>query len=227
MISLLCPTRGRPTGVREFAESALGTAAGAVEIVFVADSDDAEGASAIRLLDREHPHVTSVIVDERLVLSEYWNLAAAIASGSILGHMGDDIRFRTPGWDQAVRGAFAHFPDRIAFVYGDDGNQHEALGTHGFLSREWVSTVGYFVPPYFSSDMNDLWLHEVAGALNRRVYLPEVVTDHLHPDFGKGELDATHRERIERGARDRVGEMYARLHSERVADAEKLRAVMT
>ena len=42
--------------------------------------------------------------------------------------------------------------------------------THGFLHRNWVETVGYFVPPYFSSDFNDTWLNEVADMIGRKIY---------------------------------------------------------
>jgi glycosyl transferase/beta-hydroxylase protein BlmF len=104
-------------------------------------------------------------------------------------HAGDDIRFTTPGWDTQVRQAFAQSQDKILLVQGDDlSPNREVLATHGFLHRRWVETVGYFLPPLFSCDWNDVWLTEIADALERRVMLP-FVTEHQHYSFGKRPAD--------------------------------------
>jgi len=162
-------------------------------------------------------------VGPRIMLSEMWNEAAKRTTGDILMHCGDDIAFRTPGWDTQVEQAFAVWPDRIGLVYGRDGIHDERLSTHAFVGRPWVEALGYLVPPYFSSDMNDLWNYEVAGMVGRRQFLPQVYTEHMHPAVGKGELDLTHRERMARGARDNVEDLYRRLAPERERDVQWLR----
>lgn len=193
------------------------TAEGPLELVTRLDDDDLA----------DYPDLGDVrIVGPRGLLSAYWNECYAASSGEIVMHAGDDIRFRTVAWDTLVQAAFESVADRILFVHGDDGFQHERLGTHGFLHRRWVETLGYFVPPYFSSDYNDTWLTEVADSIGRRVYLPDVVTEHLHPNAGKGEWDQTHRERLERHGRDNVDSLYASLANARAEDAAKLTAVM-
>lgn len=222
MISLLIPTRNRPEWVERMWRSAVATAEGEVEFCFYFDDDDLT-SEVVWGAFKANGAATK---GERLVLSEAWNRAYELASGEILMHASDDIVFRTPGWDRFITETFDRFPDRLVFVYGSDGYQDERLGTHGFLSREWVETVGYFVPPYFSSDFNDLWLHEVAGMIGRRVYVPEVFIEHMHPDAGKAQWDQTHLERKERHRRDRPDLLYRSLASEREADAEKLRARM-
>lgn len=216
MISLLVPTRGRPEGFARMVRSAIDTAwsPDRVEVVAYQDADDqryAEGWS------------DQTIVGERIVLSEMWNRCAEAARGNILMQCADDLVFRSEGWDAHIAKAFDACSDRIIFVHGDDGNQGDKLGTHGFLHRRWVDVLGYFVPPYFSSDYNDVWLTEVADALKRRVYVPEVFTDHLHYSFGKGVVDRTHQERLERHVRDDVRGKYERLAPERAADVTKLR----
>ena len=125
-----------------------------------------------------------------------------------------------------MENAFAGVEDRILFVHGDDGIQGARIGTHGFLHQRWVDTVGYFVPPYFSSDYNDLWLTEVADAIGRRRYIPQVLTEHLHYSVGKSPVDANTRERLERHAADNVDERYRQLVGERDEDARKLREAM-
>ena len=163
------------------------------------------------------------------MLSECWNVcakAAMLRRSEILMHGGDDIEFQTPGWDQQVRDAFAASDDKILLVQGDDlSPNREALATHGFVHRRWVETVGYFLPPLFSCDWNDVWLTEVADAIGRRVMLP-FVTEHAHYSFDKRERDRTDLEREERGRDDDVVGLFNRTKGDRVRDAEKLRKAM-
>lgn len=222
-LSVLCPTRNRPGNVERMTESAQVTADGIVEFVFYTDSD-APGSVPETISSRDHARV---LTGERIVLSDMWNACAAQAGGQILMQCDDEVIFRTPGWDAMVAAAFAQYPDHIAFVHGRDLYQPDGtFGTLGFLHRRWVDTVGYFTPPHFSCDYGDTWLNDVSNALGRRVYLPEVITEHLHPVAGKAQWDATHLERLARGARDDVAGLYGRLAPQRQADVVKLRGVM-
>lgn len=220
VISVCCPTRGRPDNMRRLAESIRATAAGEVELVFYIDLDD--GPSVATAVELKARHV----IGERIVLSDMWNACAAAAAGDILMQCGDDIVFRTPGWDTAVTAEFDACPDRILLVHGDDGVHGARLATHGFVHRTWVDAVGYFLPPGFSCDMSDLWLNDVAIALSRRVYLPHLLTEHMHPIVGKASLDQTHRDRLAAGRRDNVHALYAARAGERAADVAKLRHVI-
>ena len=225
MISLCCPTRGRPNNMMRFARSAKETAEQQVEIVWRLDDDDPD---SIYIADRlELEYIRSVtIIGKRRVLSEYWNECAQVAGGDVLGHMGDDIVFRTPGWDTRISEAFDRWPDRIGFVHGRDGVHDDRLGTHGFVSREWVTALGRMVPPHFAHDYNDTWLTEVADRIGRRVFLPDVVTEHMHPDVGKAPMDQTYIDHAKAGERDNVAVLYPSLAAERASDARKLLAVM-
>lgn len=217
-ISLLVPTRERPGQLARFCDSALRLAErpDRVQVVVYIDRDDDTYDNF------DWPDRAVVVAGDRITLSECWNRCHAAATGPIFGHMGDDIVFRTPGWDRMVRDVFASWPDRIVFVHGADGIQNDRLGTHGFLHERWVDTVGYFVPPHFSSDFNDTWLTDVADRIGRRVYVPNLVTEHLHFSVGKAEIDRNTLDRLARHQADRVEELYATLESERVADAAKL-----
>lgn len=220
MISVLVPTRNRPDSVKRLLNSALNTASFTPEFIFYVDEDDTSSIDVIN----DHDAVTQIIVGPRVVLSEMWNRCAELAQFDVMMHCGDDIVFRSDHWDELVLNEFDKVPDKILLVYGNDGFQGEKLGTHSFIHRNWVETVGYFVPPYFSSDYNDTWLNEVAVALGRRVYVPEIFTEHMHPAAGKGVLDVTHQERLARHTRDNVENIYASKQDERFADVKKLQA---
>lgn len=223
MISVLLPTRGRPSNVERLLTSSLETADTEVEFILYVDDDDHTGDATREVAARLG---ATVHVGPRVVLSQMWNECWRLARHDVVMHCGDDIVFRTNGWDTRVLAEFERFPDRIVLVHGRDGFQDDRLATHGFLHRRWVETVGYLVPPYFSSDYNDTWNTEVADALGRRVYLPDVYTEHMHPVVGKGPLDQTHQERLARHRADDVARIYRDHAPERTADVEKLRRVI-
>ena len=198
-----------------------------LEFVFYVDNDDdSYDFDTIKALTPSP--LVKVVRGPRIVLSKMWNLCWEVASGPFYLHTGDDLVFRTPGWDQRFLEPFDAVPDKILFVHGDDGAWGERgpnFGTHGMIHANWTDTVGYFVPPYFSSDYNDTWLNDVANALGRRRYV-NVLTEHMHFAFNKGPLDETHRERLERHARDNVDALYYSAEHEtlRGQDVEKLKA---
>lgn len=222
-ISICCPTRNRPEQVRRMLNSINATVAGAVEVVFYTDEDDSQSA----FFGAEYGNVTiKHIIGARQTLSNCWNECAksASATGDILMFAGDDITFNTKGWDKMVINTFESHPDKFIFVHGDDGHWGSKFGTHGFLHRKWVDTVGYLLPPYFVSDFGDTWINDMANMLGRgrRVYL-NFVTEHHHPAWGKAEIDQTHKERLERHAKENPQALYESLRPQLLADVEKLR----
>lgn len=221
LISILVPTRGRPGDFVRLVKSVydMATHGNRIEVVAYLDDDDADNYKP-RLLG------VNYVVGPRILLSECWNRCYENAKGDIFMHCGDDIVFETPGWDTIVRKEFDKSADKLIFVHGDDLGPHgKEFGTHGFVHRRWVETIGYFVPPLFSSDWNDVWLNDVANMIGRRVAVP-IVTEHHHYTFGKSHRDKTHAEREERGQRDDVVQLFKDTQKERNHDAALLRAAM-
>lgn len=220
MISLLCPTRGRPAEFKRMSDSAfdLATHDRQVELIAYHDEDDTSGYYGLKRVQW--------VFGPRILLSSTWNECYKHARGDILMHCGDDIIFRTPGWDSIVRKTFAEAPDPYICVHGDDCSPNtDALATHGFYHRKWVETLGYFMPPYFSSDWNDVWLTEVADEIGRRIKIP-IITEHMHYAFGKAEHDQTYAERELRGIEDDVVKLFNETKKLRKADAKKLKAAI-
>ena len=220
-ISLLCPTRNRSNFMKELWESVLSTAENhnEIELIFYIDNDDTKSIEMYKTLGDN----VNAVIGERGNgnLSEMWNKCYDQSKADIVMHCGDDIRFRTKNWDTTVLSKFNEYTDKIVLVYGNDGIRHDDLATHGFLHKNWIKTIGYFLPPYFASDMNDYWLTTVARNIGRLQKI-NIYTEHLHPAVGKHELDITHQERIERGKRDNVRQLYANKENEREEDCKKL-----
>lgn len=224
-IALLTPTRGRPHNITRLVESARATAdePDLLEFVFYVDIDDPTSDNAIERLAMGGVPNTMTVAGGRIVLSQMWNECANAARADIMMHCGDDIVFRTDGWDTLIVKTFAQYPDGIVLVHGRDGYQDERLATHGFRHRRWMNVVGNFVPPYFVSDYNDTWVTEIADKIGRRVYLPELYTEHMHPVNGKGPLDQTHQDRLSRHVQADPGSLYQKLAPEREQEVRILR----
>jgi glycosyl transferase/beta-hydroxylase protein BlmF len=207
--------------MRRMVDSGRETSTGQVEYVFYIDDDDPASVEMASTLHHEKADVFW-ITGPRILMSSMWNECQKCARYDVYQHSCDETIYRTVGWDTAVLAAMDEWPDKIGLVYGRDGIHDQALATHGFITRNWVEAVGYFVPPYFSSDYNDLWLHQVAEAVGRLHFLPEVYTEHMHPAVNKGPLDLTHQERLTRHGQDGVDALYASLAGKRNEDVEKL-----
>ena len=192
-----------------------------VEVVAYVDDDDSSYAG-LKL-----PRLT-LIRGPRIVLSEEWNKCWEKAKGKIYGHMGDDIVFRTRGWDTEVIKAIAAFPAQIGVVWCNDANdesQRNEFGTHCFIHKNWTDVTGRFLPPYFASDYNDTWLNEVSKELGKQNYLHHVITEHMHFSVGKSEMDENTRERLERHTRQNPEAIYNSREKriERLEEVERLR----
>lgn len=210
MISLLLPTRQRPKQLLRLVESIQATATRPelIELVTWVDDDD-------NTYDRTSIDLPWTVVrgprvheDGLVNLSAKWNKCYEFAKGDIIQHCGDDIVFRTPGWDDIVYDAFDAVPDKILFAFGKDGIQDENnFGTHGFIHRKWVETVGYLFPPLFVSDYNDVFLNDVAKLIGRHQEMP-IYTEHMHFIANKATIDTNTAERLQRHATHRPQDLY-------------------
>ena len=177
MISILCPTRGRPDNVVRKVQSILSTASepNLVEILFYVDLDDYTFPNEIL----EFSNVKKV-VGPRMWLSILQNILYAQASGEIIMYSGDDVVFESNNWDKMVRNEFSASEDKILLVYGSDGGYYgEKIALHGFLHREWINAVGCWVQPGRAVPY-DYWHTENARQIGRLRYLNNVKFKHIH-----------------------------------------------
>lgn len=202
-IDILIPTRGRPDRLHDMMMSAIDTANSLdlLRLYWYLDEDDVTN-------DCKYSEDNGLIythVGKQKTLSQCWNDLYKLGTGEILMHCSDDIIFETQGWDTIVRDYFADKP--VGLLYGQDGHQDENCATHSFTTRKAADIIGYFVPPYFEADWNDVWLHKVYKGLAERTgkpylkYDPRIMTRHLHKNVDAKYDDETYRLAEERRQR--------------------------
>jgi glycosyltransferase involved in cell wall biosynthesis len=224
--SIIVPTRKRPVAVCELVESIVNTSDNfdLVEILFYIDKDDIESENCILSLQEKYgDNIKYTSSREDINLSQMWNYVYdTISTGDIIMLCADDIRFRTNSWDTLVRNEFLKVEDKIILVYGDDKIHSINHATHSFVHRKWIETSGFWLPPYFCHDYVDTWLFEVSNRLVRSVYLPSVVTDHMHYSFGKSAYDSTAEKKLLNASIMNPALIYEQKSNERDEQTAKL-----
>lgn len=234
--SLLCPSRGRPDGVRQLVESVAATASvrGRIEVLVYIDSDDpelegyrrtfAELASSGHGLGR----VQAIIGPPRSV-SVSWNDLAAASRADVLMMANDDQVYVDAGWDSRLDTCIAAYPDRIFCMWFNDGIAGEKHCAFPIVSRRWYDTLGYFTPGVFEFIANDTWIMDLGRRVGRLHYIGDVLVEHRHFSVGKSAFDATYRrhrkgEQEQRLARDMF--VFERTAVVRERDARRLSALL-
>ena len=151
-IGILCPTRQRVDWTKRMIDSCLDTASDpdGIKIALRLDADDFESHLGYQQLIRVGKDKILKAPSKNLSLlwNDVYNLLGESTQLNL--HAGDDLIFRSQGWDQIVRDEANNFPKGIGMVFCDDGLQHGELATHGFYSRKWSETLGFFMPPFYS-----------------------------------------------------------------------------
>jgi len=232
VISLLCPTRGRPARFTEFVRSVAATAVqpGRIEILAYVDDDDPEKAAyiaAYKTLGTD-PRIAALKgvdlhVGEPLNTPLINNILAESAKGDILMIANDDQVFRDTSWDRRIDEEAKRFPDGIFCMWFNDGRYGEKICTFPILGRRWIETLGYIEPPLFEHFNCDLWTWQIAQMIGRTHYIGDILVEHQHPDTGKMDADATTERNLAGGRPDRDRAMFVKFERYRILDAERLK----
>jgi glycosyl transferase/beta-hydroxylase protein BlmF len=233
VVSLLCPTRGRPAFAERLMESVARTAAQPkrVELLFYVDGDDPEraGYEAFAARLTQGPIALgrcTVFVGEPMSVSRSWNVLARQSVGDLLVMANDDQVYVDAGWDARLDAEVDAYPDGIFCMWFNDGINGGCHCAFPIVSRVWCETLGYFTPGIFEFLYNDTWVMDIAARVGRTHYIPDVLVEHRHFTAGKSEFDDTYR-RHRTGASDgraaRDGARYAQAAAQREQAAVALR----
>lgn len=158
-------------------------------------------------------------------INNCWNILAANCPDDIFGYVGDDMVFRTEGWDTKILEQFneQNLPkDQIKMVHTWDGFQGERLSVNAFVHRKYYEVMGYFCKGDFLINYSDNWMMQMFKAFNRVKYLDSVFIEHNHWVFGKREKDATANRMLSNGNEKASDDMWAKLRPQHHEDIIKL-----
>jgi hypothetical protein len=239
-ISLLCPTRGRPEKALKFCRSVLETARRPqrVEILLYLDADDPRRSQYLQLFrdrqsDFDRLWRCAFVIGEQMSISNAWNELAKRCRGNLLIMAADDQLYNDRGWDDRLDTETAKYPDEIFCMWFNEGHWQDRLCTFPIVSRKWCQTLGYFTTGLFECLYDDMWIWEIAKRVGRTHYIGDILTEHFHWSYGKGDIDETYaRKQVDPNSRQlkpavyRDMDLYCRTAPYRATDARRIAAVM-
>lgn len=193
MISILCPTRGRPLQCQRMIDSAVKTSVTPPEI-YLAFTEENYGDNYTH--KSEMPDYPTC---------HKWNKLAGKAMKDpeaklfMLG--ADDMIFFTEGWDKALIDHYNALENKI-HVYHLRDSRDENGTPHPIVTREYIEVMGYFLPPIFLHWYVDSWTVEMAKANNCFTHMKDFLLIHDKPS-DHGESDETHKRIRDRGWHER------------------------
>jgi len=208
-ISILTPARKRPQNILRMLDSIKNTKSDEnnIEVIFRVDDTDND------LNDPSFREAVYLMTDIRLFprivvgpetfpdLGCLWNDCLTVSHGDIFQMGGDDLVYETKDWDRVVIAKFEQFPDGVGLIWCEDKHFSASLATHGFISKKWVETVGWFTPPIGLTYANDNFLYNLANRLRRFYFIGDVTIEHKwdgsnpnDPNYGRMgfEFDRSH-----------------------------------
>lgn len=191
MISILTPSRGRPKLAKRMYDTAMDTVSSPqkLQILFYLNNDDETLKDYQSFLPED-----SIIVGPDQSTSYSWNNdLLPRAKHEIIFLAGDDVQFKTAHWDKKITDVFDSYDDKICMVVPWDGKTKDwqnqlpdkpvvevpkgiRVGSpHFALHKNWINTLGYFLPPWFWHWYVDTYNQKIANELGRLVFLPHTL----------------------------------------------------
>jgi glycosyltransferase involved in cell wall biosynthesis len=182
-ISLLHATRGRPEQASRCRALWLdrATQPEKIEHIFAVDQNDDESNALLRF--------RSVVCPVGGGCVAAWNQAAKVSSGQILLQLSDDW-IPPRGWDEELRRRLDTSKEQVLQI--SDGNRNDDLLCMAILTRKRHEKQGYLFHPDFTGVFSDNWFTDCAHRDGVIVPAKDLVFEHAHPVFGKGQMDATY-----------------------------------
>lgn len=231
-IDIVMASRGRPHRFAEMTSSAFESAAcpEALRVICAVDDDDPM-LGAYRPAIEQYASKVLLAVGKREFVPKLTAQVLRVAAADIYCYSGDDVNFRTRGWDDRVRAEMGKFGDGLGVIYTNDGMGRRKC-QHFFVSHRWSEIVGdggWSTLRHFGLDQ---WHEEIAQAVGRLVYLDDVVLEHKHakhryPDGRpKADNDETYRSKRRENWSGADMETFAKLAHIRSEQVARVRAAM-
>ena len=195
MFSIVIPTRGRPKLAENLIKSVKNTQVFTNEILFYISEDDPVRDEYLSMFEKNK--FSTYYVGRPYDCPILWNILAARVSNEYIILCGDDVLFKTKGWDEKILNKFNEYPDNI-YVGGcqelplpvlvkDYGSPHNwpywNITCHPIMHIKLAEILGYFVPPYFRHNMIDVWMSFLGIGLGRYFWFNDIRMEHFVKDL--------------------------------------------
>jgi len=226
-IAILVPSRERMNRRLTMLMSILTTVKDInnVNVYFGVDEDDPT-RDIIKKVASAIPCVKVVDIknDKKFIgLGKMWNLCVDASTEEIISMIGDDMVFKTPGWDEMLINEFKNMPsDNILGVHCNDDCHGEKLAVNFFCHRQYVNVVGKFMREEFKINWIDQWLHQVFSSVGRLKYRGDIMIEHRHWVLGKDKKDGVADRMAVADANKISDKLWYDLVQERIEDVKTL-----
>ncbi len=195
-IRIICPTRQRVSRCAKMLESFFATRSSTSTQMFCyVDEADPQRADYRRLFDSLG---VSYEFGPKRTMVEAVNYGCSKFDDDYYGVLNDDHLCHTPGWDCILAAAIKR-NGGTGMAYGKPENR-EALPQIILISCNCVRALGWYLPPWTIHQYGDNVQKDLYFGAGLAFPAEEVFIEHLHPDFGKAEMDSTYQ--IMRDAHD-------------------------
>ncbi len=187
-LALLCPSRQRIPLFKRMVDSARNTAFDKNNVHVYLGLTDTEWPEYEKHVDGYVNHVATF--PDGIPTVYKWNRLAMEAMFKNHTHYmlaADDMTFTTPHWDKALMEGY----DGKPHVYSLRDSRDENGTPHPIVTREYIETMGYFLPPLFLHWFVDTWTVEIGKANACFTHLKDYMLVHDKP-YHRGEPDDTH-----------------------------------
>lgn len=187
-LAVIVPSRGRPQNIERWI-SHLHNA----DLFVGVDGDDPELEKYTEVV-KGHDNVKLIVSPSRKKFAPTLNDISVSLSEEYAYHYfaGDDHKPVTDNWDDLYIEKLKEI--KVGVVYGNDLIMGREIATQCAWSSNIVRTLGYAVPDGFVHLYVDNYFMKLAESIDKLVYMPEVVVQHLHPCAGQAQEDLTYRE---------------------------------
>lgn len=209
MIDILVPCLGRPESISRLKQNKETTTMKAAELIFIISPNDSAVAS-----ECISENVRFLIMERRASRHDYsrkMNFAYRETKRPWLLLGAQDIEFQ-PGWDIAALNCAVASGKRVIGT-NDLGNpmsyKKGISSTHPLIARSYVQEHGTIDEPdmivteAYDHNWVDRELSETAIYRDEWQFCSASVVKHLHPHWGYGQMDDTHRKGMRSYGRDR------------------------
>lgn len=184
---VICPTRQRIGKVKKMLKSYLSTASKEAGLLFCLDADDPDLDHYRGLFNQ---YSVAYTVNPRMDITQIFNFTfRELPNYKYYSQTNDDFIYETNHWDRLLIDVLNEDLNGTGIVFGNDGIQGENLPTTSIVSGNIVRALGWLQMPRLVHLFGDNVWKTIGSAINRLVYVEDVIIKHAHPIADKEQED--------------------------------------